>query len=167
MPRFRHSLFMKTAALLGILAFGLLQLAPSPYDLSAPPADPKASVTADPDVPAPVHAILKRACMDCHSYETRIPWYGRVAPSSWMLAKDVTEARQAMNLSEWGAKSPAVHFALTAAACEGVRSGRMPRKQYLLMHPEAKLSPADIDTLCSWSQAAMQTMLRKKRESRP
>lgn len=154
---------MRSAALLGILAFGLLQLAPSPYDISAPPADPRASVAADPDVPPPVLNVLKRACMDCHSHETRVPWYGHVAPSSWMLGKDVTEARQAMNLSEWGAKSAAVHLALSAAACEGVRSGRMPRKQYLLMHPEAKLSPSDVETICGWPKAAMTAMMKNKR----
>jgi hypothetical protein len=148
--------------LLGILAFGLLQLAPPPYDISAPPADPRASVAADPEVPPPVLKVLKRACMDCHSHETRVPWYGRVAPSSWMLAKDVTEARQAMNLSQWGAKSAAVHLALSAAACEGVRSGRMPRKQYLLMHPEAKLSSSDVETICGWQKAAMTAMLKNK-----
>ncbi len=156
---------MKSAALLGLLVFALLQLAPSPYDLSAPPADPRASVAADPDVPRPVLGVLQRACMDCHSHETRVPWYGRVAPSSWMLARDVTGARQAMNLSEWGNKSAAVHLALSAAACEGVRSGRMPKRQYLLLHPEAKLSPADVETLCGWSQAALAAMMKKKREA--
>lgn len=156
---------MKSAVLLGILAFALLQLAPSPYDISAPPSDPRAGVAADPDVPPQVLGVLKKSCMDCHSYDTRVPWYGRVAPSSWMLAKDVVEARQAMNLSEWGAKSAAVHLALSAAACEGARSGRMPRKQYLLMHPEAKLNQADIDTLCGWSKATLTAMIKKKREA--
>lgn len=153
---------MRSAALLAVLAFALLQLAPPPYELSAPSADPRAAVSADPDVPPRVAAVLKRSCMDCHSHETRVPWYGRVAPASWMLGKDVTEARQAMNLSEWGARAPALRLALAAAACQGVRSGRMPRRPYLLMHPEARLSPADIDALCAWPQAAMAALVRQK-----
>ena len=157
---------MKTLALLGILAFAVLQLAPAPYELTKPAVDQKLSVAADPDAPPEVLKVLRRACMDCHSYETNIPWYGRVAPSSWALAKDVTEARAAMNLSEWGVKSAAVHLALSAAACADVRSGKMPKKQYVLLHPEAALSGADVEAVCGWSKAVMTAMAKKKAAAR-
>jgi hypothetical protein len=45
--------------------------------------------------------LLKSYCYDCHSNETRWPWYGYVAPISWMISKDVKEGRDALNLSEW------------------------------------------------------------------
>ncbi len=156
---------MKSIALLGFLALLILQLAPAPYDFTTPPFDKQFAVAADADVPAPVVRILRRSCMDCHSHETRIPWYGRVAPVSWLLAKDVTEAREAMNLSDWGYGSAAVRMARTVAACQAVRGGRMPKPQYLMLHPEARLSASDVEAMCGWSKAALAAMARKKREA--
>jgi len=118
-------------------------------------------MTSDTAVPQPVLAIIRRSCMDCHSHETRVPWYGHVAPASWMLAKDVTEARAAMNLSSWGRKTVPVKAALSAAICQGVQSGRMPKKDYLFLHPEARLSPAEIQTVCSWSESALASLSQK------
>jgi cytochrome c len=157
---------MRPFVLVAVLGLLLLQIAPVPYDLSHPPAPPELSVTADPDVPAPILQILIRSCMDCHSHETRMPWYGHVAPASWLLARDVVEARKAMNLSEWRRRPPAVRLALAAAACEDVKSGTMPKLQYLLLHPGARLSPADIATICGWPDAALSVLTQKNRDSK-
>lgn len=153
---------MKPFALVAVLGLLILQIAPAPYDLSHPPSPPDLSVTADPDVPAPIVRVLIRSCMDCHSHETRLPWYGHVAPVSWMLARDVVEARKAMNLSEWRLRPPAVRLALAAAACEDVKRGTMPKMQYLLLHPGARLSPADVETICGWPDAALSALTRKR-----
>src|SRR5690242_170452 len=51
--------------------------------------------------PAEVQAILKKACFDCHSNETAWPWYARLAPGSWLMARDVKKGRAHMNMSEW------------------------------------------------------------------
>jgi hypothetical protein len=157
---------MKHIALLGVAVFLILQLVPAPYTISTPPVDTSRSIAADQDVPEKVRAIVSRACADCHSNQTRVPWYGHVAPVSWMLAKDVTEARSAMNLSEWGAANPAVRLALASAACADVQKARMPKPQYLLMHPEARLAPDEVEAICDWPKAAMAAMIRMKREAR-
>src|SRR4051794_26410783 len=54
------------------------------------------------DAPPEVEAILRRACFDCHSNETKWPLYARMAPSSWLMARDVNKGRSRMNFSEWG-----------------------------------------------------------------
>ncbi len=64
-------------------------------DTSNPP------VTADVPASAAVKGILRRACYDCHSNETQWPWYGRIAPVSWLLARDVREGRAELNFSTW------------------------------------------------------------------
>ena len=46
-----------------------------------------------------VFAILPKACMDCHSNETHWPRYSKVAPMSWLVARDVERARKVMNIS--------------------------------------------------------------------
>src|SRR5690242_8962779 len=55
------------------------------------------------EVPAPdsVRVVLRRACYDCHSNETVWPWYSRIAPVSWLLARDVHQGRRELNFSTW------------------------------------------------------------------
>ncbi len=138
-----------------VLMVLVMQVVPAPYRIDMAGAGAGQSVDADPSVPEPVKAVLRRACMDCHSERTQLPWYGRVAPVSWMLARDVERGRGAMNLSNWGHEQPPMRMALAAIACEDVRSGRMPPPAYLMMHREARLTPRDIEALCKWSEELM------------
>ena len=57
----------------------------------------------DPDVPRDVQWILRRACYDCHSGETRWPLWAYVAPISWLVVRDIERARDILNLSDWAA----------------------------------------------------------------
>jgi hypothetical protein len=52
-------------------------------------------------------AVARRACMDCHSNETRWLWYSYVAPASWLIYYDVQRGRSELNLSSVGASGPA------------------------------------------------------------
>lgn len=133
----------------------VIQVVPAPYRIEPVPASSTQSVSADPSVPRNVKEVLRRACMNCHSEQTQVPWYGHVAPVSWLLARDVEKARGAMNLSRWGKQESAMRAALAAIACEDVRSGRMPPAAYLMMHPEARLSRQDVEALCGWSEQLM------------
>ncbi len=97
---------------------------------------------------AEVQAVLKRACADCHSHETHWPWYSRIAPVSWLIAHDVEEGRAHLNLSVddyMGAED-----ALGAEIRQVVESGEMPPWQYVLAHPEARLSEQDTAKLLAW-----------------
>ncbi|MEP6666942.1 MAG: heme-binding domain-containing protein, partial [Nocardioidaceae bacterium] len=76
------------------------------------------------------------ACFDCHSNQTVWPWYSNIAPISWLVQRDVDEGRKRMNLSEWTQGQG-------SEAAEKVEAGEMPPFQYLLAHPEARLSDAD------------------------
>jgi hypothetical protein len=40
---------------------------------------------------ADVAAVFERSCCDCHSNETKWPWYSYPAPVSWIVAHDVDE----------------------------------------------------------------------------
>ena len=73
-----------------------------PVERSNPPVE---TATAPPPS---VEEVLRRACFDCHSHETRWPWYSRVAPASWLVARDVHEARQELNFSDWDGYMPRV-----------------------------------------------------------
>lgn len=142
----------------------VIQIVPAPYRIKPARISSGLSIEDDEAVPASVKQILNRSCMDCHSEGTRVPWYGHVAPVSWLLARDVEKARAAMNLSEWAKKPPAVRMALALVACQDVRNGRMPPQSYLVMHSEARVSDRDIETICRWSeQLRSQARLRRDR----
>jgi hypothetical protein len=99
-----------------------------------------------------VGAIIHRACKDCHSNATTWPWYSRVAPVSWMIARDVSRGRAKLNFSEWGPGTRSANE--VAEICDAVTDESMPLRPYLLMHPEARLSRQDVDTICAWADHA-------------
>ena len=86
--------------------------------------------------------LAKRACFDCHSNETRWPWYADVAPFSWVVQRDVEAAREVINFSSWN-----VEFPLAATSSSSVLTGNMPPAKYRMAHPEADLSPQETQEL--------------------
>jgi hypothetical protein len=112
-----------------IALFVLIQFVPYGRDHSNPP------VTAEPRWnSAETKATFVRACGDCHSHRTTWPWYSHVAPASWLVQRDVKEGRGEFNVSQAGGGKEAHE------AAEMVTKGKMPLRQYLLAHPEARLS---------------------------
>lgn len=121
-------------------------------DRSNPPVDPAREITAiHPTTPA-VSSLLDRSCNDCHSNRTAWPWYSNVAPASWLVAHDVNDGRDALNLSEWGAYNAERRQKLGGKMCEEVKDREMPLSQYTLVHPGARLKTADVQALCSWAE---------------
>ena len=104
------------------------------------------------EVPVRVKEILQRSCYDCHSNQTRWPWYSRVAPVSWIVAWDVSEAREEMNFSEWERLGPERQVEMMAEIWEEVEEGEMPLWYYLPAHPDARLSSGDREILRAWSK---------------
>jgi mono/diheme cytochrome c family protein len=88
-------------------------------------------------------AFAKRACFDCHSNETVYPWYSYVAPLSWRIREHVKDGREDLNFS---ALTPLMESWKTATM---VRKDRMPPWDYTLMHPEARLTPAERESFAA------------------
>ncbi|HEX9108978.1 MAG TPA: heme-binding domain-containing protein [Longimicrobiales bacterium] len=106
---------------------------------------------------AALASVLGRSCGDCHSNATAWsawPWYARVAPLSWVLARGVRLGREAVDFSEWTSYSPGQRRALLALSCQDARAGKMPMNAYMLLKPDAKLSAADVATICAPPQEA-------------
>jgi hypothetical protein len=99
-------------------------------------------VTAEPSWDTPVTRDLAvRACFDCHSNQTRWPWYSNIAPMSWLVQRDIDEGREELNWSEWRPGSEGDESA------ETVLEGSMPPGAYTLLHSEARLTDQEIDAL--------------------
>lgn len=97
-----------------------------------------------------VEAILGRACMDCHSSNTHLPWYSHVAPVSWLLLRDINRGRAKLDFSQ---QSGALSANQRQEICDAVSDGSMPLPAYILMHRSAKLSSGEIDRVCDWASA--------------
>jgi hypothetical protein len=121
-----------------------------------PPSDPSASLMTK--APREVAQIFDRSCRDCHSNDTRWPLYSQVAPLSWLVASDVREGRDHFNYSEWTSIDPDDQDKLLGGVCTLAKRNRMPLWQYWLIHRGAKLSPADVATLCAWSEKVRDTI---------
>ncbi len=108
--------------------------------------------------PSPqIEARLRRACYDCHSNETRWPWYSRVAPVSWFIVRDVTLGRKEVNFSEWGSYYPVTRRRKLEWMGRSLREEKMPPWSYRLMHPGARLTEADVAALRGWIESALTT----------
>jgi len=107
-------------------------------------------------------AIFQRACQNCHSQNTEWPWYSHVAPISWLLARDVQQARLHMNLSRWQEYSTEDRVRLLSEIGSAVRNREMPVQRYLLLHPEARLTDSERQQIYRWTRTE-----RSRLSSRP
>jgi len=103
------------------------------------------------NVPAPVRKVLQRACQNCHSDKTNWPWYAHIPPMSRQIQSDVAKARAFMDLSKWNEYTDGQRRGFMVAIGASIQSHRMPPRQYVWMHPEARLSATDIDAICTWA----------------
>jgi hypothetical protein len=103
-----------------------------------------------------VRAILRRACYDCHSNETFWPWYSRIAPISWLVARDVHEGRKELNFSTWNRYTTKQQLKNFKESWAEVAEGEMPPWIYLPVHRDAVLSAEDRRLLRTWALGAAQ-----------
>lgn len=144
------SLFLGAA--IAVSAIAALSFAHPWGDLrSASPGD--GSMLAGSNVPNEVRTILAHKCGDCHSNSTRWPLYSRIAPASWLVEHDVHEGRQRLNFSLWGQYSIDSRIDLLSKIGTQLRQGKMPLKQYLLLHPDSRLSGSERTLILGWVKA--------------
>jgi len=105
-----------------------------------------------PPAPPEVRAFLQRACYHCHSNETWWPWYSRVAPVSFLIARDVTEGRSELNFSTWSRYNERRKTRKLKEIAKQVEKGKMPQWYYVSLHPEAKLSATDRELIIKWAK---------------
>jgi hypothetical protein len=118
-----------------------------PVERTNPPVE--AEIVAEPEV----HALLRRACYDCHSHATAWPWYAWVAPVSWLVAHDVNHAREELDFSRFESYDAKRQRKKLEELAEEVGEHEMPLWYYLPLHPEARLSDAERTRLVSWAQS--------------
>jgi hypothetical protein len=134
--------------MLALIAFGgslsrtqNVQVSPKPNDYR----------NVEPFRGSEVANTLARACGDCHSNQTSLPWYGHVAPISWWIKSHVREGREELNFSEWTKYSALERYNELESICGVISNGRMPPAAYTALHPEARLGTQDKQAVCAWA----------------
>jgi cytochrome c len=102
-------------------------------------------------VPPEVRATLVAKCADCHSMQSRTPLYGRFAPVSWLLERDILNGRKVVNLSRWDSYSADQQEMIKAKIVQETKSREMPLPQYRMIHWDARVTDADVRVFSQWA----------------
>lgn len=113
------------------------------------------------DVPPEVKTILDKACMDCHSNNTRYPWYFKIQPIDWWLTHHINEGTRELNFDEFTKKPLRYQFHKMESTVDLVKKGEMPLDSYLWLHKDAKLTEQEKNTLINWAQGIVDEMKAK------
>ena len=104
-------------------------------------------VTAEINAPAEVKQILRQSCYNCHSNDTKLSWFDKVVPVSWLVTSDVKAARRHINFSEMGRLPENQQKAILFEAVNNIQLGAMPLPSYRVMHPHATVTAEQLAVL--------------------
>ncbi len=102
-------------------------------------------------VPDSVNQVLQKACMDCHSNNTRYPWYNNVQPVAWWLNDHIKDGKRELNFSEFGARTPEKQARKLKKLAKEVQDGDMPLSSYTWIHKDAILTDQEKNLLITWA----------------
>ena len=137
-------IIVRRVVLLLALAFVAIQFWPMPR------TNPESVRSLE--VPPELEPILKGACYDCHSNNTRWPWYSRVAPVSWWVVGHVNEGREHLNFSDWPEADSKKARHQFHEIDEVLREGEMPLPRYDWLHRDAVLTDEEIQAIRTWAK---------------
>ena len=146
---------MKTKIFLGlaVIFLALQVIRPAKNVSSTAPFTGKDDITVLYPPPPEVKQVLATACYDCHSNQTRYPWYAGVQPVGWWLTSHINDARRTLNFAEFGSYPHKRQVKKLESLCDEVRDRTMPLKSYTFIHRDAKLTDAQIAALTSWAES--------------
>ncbi len=139
---------IKTVLILLVIVFVIAQFIRPEKNTGAP--DLSKDITTRIPVPDTVAAILRESCYDCHSDETRYPWYFEVQPVGWWLDDHIREARGHLNFSTFAGMNLRRQYHGLEEIAEQIDLGEMPLPSYLIVHRHASLTMGQKDLLNAW-----------------
>lgn len=102
-------------------------------------------------VPGSVEGILKTSCYDCHSNNTRYPWYANIQPMGWVLANHIKDGKDDLNFNEFGTYTKRRQLSKLKAIGSSLKEGTMPLPSYTLLHQDAILSKEEKTLVTDWA----------------
>lgn len=101
-------------------------------------------------LPAGVHETLTNKCYDCHSNNTKYPWYVHIQPIGWWMASHIKQGKDELNFSEFKTYDAKRANHKLEEISEQIAEGHMPIESYLWLHPEGKVTPAELIAINTW-----------------
>ena len=102
------------------------------------------------NTPTEVAQLFKIACYDCHSNETKYPWYTSVAPISWFIKGHIDNGREVLNFSTWSDYNAKQKSHKMEEIIEVVDGKEMPMLTYWMIHWDAKISEEQRKQITDW-----------------
>lgn len=112
-------------------------------------------ITKVTTVPDDVLTILKVACYDCHSNNTRYPWYNNIQPVAWWLNNHLKEGKERLNFSTFGDYTAEKSAKKLRGIAKVIEKDEMPLTSYTLIHRDAILNEAQKELVMSWAKNAI------------
>ncbi len=150
---------MKRIIIILILVLIVIQFFRPEKNVSAGPF-PNDISTVYP-VPQNISSMFEHACNDCHSNNTRYPWYAEIQPVAWWLNDHVIEGKEELNFNEFATYRASKQYKKLDEIGEMVQKGEMPLKSYTLIHADARLSDADKQAIMDWANSTREIMQSK------
>lgn len=104
-------------------------------------------------VPNNVLTLLQNACYDCHSNNTKYPWYSNLQPMAWMMANHIKNGKEKLNFSEFGSYTGRRQISKLKEIANQIKDGEMPISSYKMMHKNARLSKEQMDLIMDWANS--------------
>lgn len=112
-------------------------------------------ITKHYTVPQDVQNILAVSCNDCHSNNTKYPWYTNIQPVGWWMQNHVNDGKKELNFSEFGSYTAKRQHHKLEEVIEQVKEDHMPLNSYLWIHKDAKLSQQQKEAVANWASQTM------------
>ncbi|MCY7293325.1 MAG: heme-binding domain-containing protein [Ferruginibacter sp.] len=148
--------FFKRFLIFLLIAFLVIQFFRTQKNVSAAVAVNDIAVKYK--IPADVHAVLKASCYDCHSNNTRYPWYNNIQPIAWYLADHVKEAKKELNFNEFASYKVAKQYRKLEEIINEVEMDEMPIESYTLIHGGTRLNLAQKTMIIQWATVLRDTI---------
>ncbi|WP_130735620.1 heme-binding domain-containing protein [Flavobacterium sp. J27] len=139
---------MKKILLLLLVAFIVIQF--FQIDKNNPPVDQNQDFITMYKPTDEIASKIKASCYDCHSNESKYPWYSNIQPVGWFLKNHIEDGKRHLNFSEFETYSPKKQAHKLEESYELIEKGEMPLSSYTLIHKDAVLTEAEQTTLIAY-----------------
>ncbi|MEO8794438.1 MAG: heme-binding domain-containing protein [Daejeonella sp.] len=131
---------------------------------------PEKNISAEPgpndifahhNAPDSLKQLIQTACYDCHSNNTKYPWYANIQPVAWWLSDHVKDGKKHLNFSEFATYTAKKAEKKLEEVGDEVKEGEMPLESYTFIHKDADLNDAQRKAIVQWSQGVREEILAK------
>jgi hypothetical protein len=119
------------------------------------------NISKEYTVPTDVQTILNKACMDCHSNNTRYKWYFKIQPTDWWLTHHINDGKEELNFDEFTDKPIRYKYHKIQSITNQIKKGEMPLDSYLWIHKDARLTDQEKNILTTWADGIANEMKAK------